>query len=122
MDALKDYLQKLETYGDKAIEAIKEQIDIETDTLENQIKDNIPTNTGGLKNSLTRKAITDKNKYGFILSFEGYDPNGVPYEKIANSLNKGTSTIKPRKFITRAIKNLKGLDERVMERFEGKIE
>jgi len=59
--------------------------------------------------------------YGYLVSFAGEDKDGTPYEKIANILNYGTSTIKPLRFIDKAIRNLKGLDERAMVRYEGKI-
>ena len=67
--------------GDKAVEAIKEQIDIEARGVE----------------------------------------DGTPYAKVANILNAGTSTIAPRRFITRAVRKLKGLDDRAAKRFEEKV-
>jgi hypothetical protein len=38
--------------GGKAIEALKEQIDIEAEQVERDLTDNTPENTGGLKASL----------------------------------------------------------------------
>jgi hypothetical protein len=38
------------------------------------------------------------------------------HEKTVNILNCGTSTIKPRRFATKAIKALKGLDDRAAVR------
>jgi hypothetical protein len=34
--------------------------------------------------------------------------------------NSGSSTIRPRRFITKAVKQLKGLDDRAAKRFEDK--
>jgi hypothetical protein len=119
--ALGDYIEELGTVGNKAIEALKEQIDIEADAVERDLTDNMPENTGGLKASLKRTAITKGNRYGYKLEYEGKDANGTPYAKIANVLNSGSSTIKPRRFITKAVKRLKGLDDRATRRFEEKL-
>jgi uncharacterized protein YoaH (UPF0181 family) len=54
------------------------------------------------------------------LEYEGNAPDGTPYAKIANVLNGGTSTVKPRRFVTKAIRKLKGLDDRAAKRFEDK--
>jgi len=117
---LAEYFEKLETLGDMAVESIKEQIDIETDKVESDISGGIPADTGGLARSFKRtKTDTDK-KYGYKLEFEGDAPNGEPYAKIANILNSGSSTIAPRRFVTKAVKKLKGLDDRAVQRFEEK--
>jgi len=119
--ALGDYFEELGKVGDKAVEALKEQIDIEADGVERDLIDNTPQGeTGGLKASLRKSKITKGNRYGHRLEYEGDAPDGTPYAKVANILNNGTSTIKPRRFITRAIKKLKGLDDRAAKRFEEK--
>lgn len=41
--------------------------------------------------------------------------------EIANILNHGTSTIKPRRFITKAVRELGGLDDRATKKFEEKL-
>ena len=46
---------------------------------------------------------------------------GIPYQKIANILNYGSSTIKGTRFINKAIRNLKDMDARIYERFQKKI-
>lgn len=117
-DELLNFFESLAKIGDLAIEALKEQIDIETDNAEKNLQATTPVNTGGLQGSLTRTLLNEYGKYGHVLKYDGNDPNGVPYEKIANILNKGTSTVKPQKFITKTIRNLKGLDDRAAERFE----
>lgn len=118
---LKNYFKSLETLGDKAIQSIKEQIDIESEKLEKELISITPTNTGGLKNSLTKTKIDTDKRYGYILEYQGTNEHGESYAKIANILNYGSSTIKPKRFISKPIKNLKGLDERVSKRFEDKI-
>ncbi|MDR0868751.1 MAG: hypothetical protein LBP75_09830 [Planctomycetota bacterium] len=61
------------------------------------------------------------SRYGYRLEYEGNAPDGTPYAKTASVLNSGTSTIKPRRFITKAVRKLKGLDDRAAKRWEEKI-
>jgi len=120
--ALGAYFEDLEKVGDIAIESLKKQIDIEADGVERELMDNTPEGeTGGLKASLRKTEITKGNRYGYRLEHEGNAPDGTPYAKIANILNSGTSTIKPRRFITKALRKLKGLDDRAARRFEDKL-
>lgn len=120
-EAFGDYFERLQKVGDIAVEAIKEQIDIDTDAVEQALTDNTPENTGGLKASLKRTELSGGNRYGYRLEYEGNAPDGTPYAKIANILSNGTSTIKPRRFIAKAVRRLKGLDDRVAKRFEEKL-
>jgi len=118
---LAGYFQKLEELGGMAKDAIKEQVDIEASQAESTIQGGIPLgDTGGLERSLRKTKIDTGNKYGYRLEFEGENEKGVPYAKIANILNSGSSTIKPRRFVTKAVKKLKGLDDRAAQRFEDK--
>jgi hypothetical protein len=117
---LSDYLRRLESLGDMAAEAIREQIDLEAAAVEDAIRDGVPVNTGGLRASLTRTDIDTPRRYGKRLEFEGNDQNGVPYAKIANVLEYGRSDTKGLRFIRRAVKSLKGLDDRAAARFEEK--
>jgi hypothetical protein len=105
--------------GDKAKEAIKEQLDIEAQAVFNQLNQTAPRGkTLGLVNSLTKSQIIDsKNIYGYSIEFVGSDVHGTPYQKIANILNYGTSAIQGTRFVNKAIRKLKGLDERIAERF-----
>jgi hypothetical protein len=120
-EALGEYITEIVKVGDLAIESIKEQIDIETDIVEKSLIDNTPEKTGGLKGSLRKTKIDSRNnRYGYRLEYEGNAPDGTPYAKIANILNSGSSTIKPKRFLTKAVKKLKGLDERAAKRFEDK--
>jgi len=120
---LEEYFNNIGTFGDKAIEAVKEQIDIEVNKLILQLESTTPRGaTLGLLNSLRNSRITAKrNWYGYSVEFVGQDKKGVPYQKIANILNYGTSFIKGTRFITKAIHNLKNMDERIYERFQTKI-
>ncbi|MFA5642785.1 MAG: hypothetical protein WC945_08680 [Bacteroidales bacterium] len=117
---LAEYFERLEKVGDIAVECLKEQIDIEAESVEQEIRENTPEDTGGLKASFTKTKIQENNRYGYRLEYEGNNPKGVPYAKIANVLNSGTSTIKPKSFIRKAVRKLRGLDDRATNRFEGK--
>lgn len=105
--SLGDYFDELKTVGDKAVAAIKQQIDEETDSVERELQNNTPVKTGGLKASLKRTKINANMRYGYRLEYEGNAPDGTPYAKIASVLNNGSSTIKAKRFMTRAVKKLK---------------
>lgn len=117
-----NYFGKISEVGDMAIDALKEQIDIETNAVEQELQLTTPKGeTGGLARSLNRATVNTDKRYGYVLSYEGNDEHGTPYEKIANILNSGSSTITPRRFVTKAVKKLKGLDERAAKRFKDKM-
>lgn len=120
---LNDYFDNLSTFGDLAIEAIKEQVDIEVAKVLDELERSTPVGqTHGLITSLKNAKIETRQEwYGYSVTFEGEDKDGTSYEKIANILNYGSSTIKSLRFIDKAIRNLKGLDERARRRFESKI-
>jgi len=121
---LTDYFESIRKYGDKAIEVIQEQIDIEAEIVRAELEKDAPKGaTLGLLRSLTKVKITARrNWYGYSVTFEGKNERGEPYQKLANILNYGTSTIKGTRFISRAIHKLKGMDDRIAERFRNKIE
>ena len=121
IEALGNYFADLNKVGDIAIESLKEQIDEETDSVERELQDNTPEATGGLKASLKRTNLPGGKRYGYRLEYEGNAPDGTPYAKIANILNIGSSTIKPRRFIAKAVKKLKGLDDRAAKRYDDKL-
>ena len=120
---LDDYFNQLSEYGDLAIESIKEQIDIEVENLFSQLESTTPRGkTLGLVNSLRKSKVNIRRSwYGYEIEFVGQNRKGVPYQKIANILNYGTSNMKGTRFISKAIHNLKGLDERIYKRFQNKI-
>jgi hypothetical protein len=119
--ALGGYFEELTKVGDKAVEALKEQIDIEAASVERELVDNTPEVTGGLKAALRKTDIQGGGRYGYRLEYEGNAPDGTPYAKVANILDHGTSRIKPKRFITKAVRKLKGLDDRAALRFEDKL-
>ena len=120
---LKEYFDEIGSYGELAVEAIQEQVDIEVHKLVLQLEATTPKGaTLGLLNSLRNAKITTrKSWYGYYVEFEGQNRKGVPYQRIANILNYGTSYIKGTRFVTKAIHNLKGMDQRIYERFKKKI-
>ena len=120
-ESLGEYFDNIGKIGEIAIESLKEQIDIETDNVEAELRNNTPEATGGLKASLKRTKIQGGKRYGYRLEYQGNAPDGTPYAKIANILNSGTSTIKPKRFIRKAVKKLKGLDNRAAKRLEEKL-
>ena len=117
---LTEYFESIREYGEKAIEVIKEQIDLEVEIVRAELERTAPQGaTLGLLQSLTKAKLTARrNWYGYSVTFEGTNSRGVPYQKIANILNYGTSNIKGTRFISRAIHKLKGMDDRIAERFE----
>lgn len=116
-ESLGEYFDNIVKIGEIAVQSLKEQIDIETDNVENELRNNTPEATGGLKASLKRTKILGGKRYGYRLEYQGNAPDGKPYAKIANILNSGTSTVKPKRFIRKAVKKLKGLDDRAVKRF-----
>jgi len=116
---LYEFLESVGQVAGKSKEAIKEQVDIEAVRV--ALAQTAPKATGGLMRSLVKAEVTNrKNWYGYRLEFEGSDKAGVPYQKIANILNFGSSTIKGTRFISKAIRKLRGMDDRIAKRFEKK--
>lgn len=120
-EALGECFNNIGKVGEIAIESLKEQIDIETDIVETELHSNTPEATGGLKASLKRTKIQDGKRYGYRLEYQGNAPDGTPYAKIANILNSGSSTIKAKRFMAKAVRKLKGLDDRAAKRFVKRI-
>lgn len=114
---LSEFLERIGEFSDRAVVAIKEQIDIEAAAVFDEIKDNTPKKTGGLRASFKKSQINTSKRYGYVLEYEGNAPDGVPYAKIANVLNSGSSTIKPKRFISKAVRKLRGLDDRAAKKF-----
>lgn len=78
-----------------------------------------PKRTGGLVRSLQSIQITArKNYYGYEITFDGFDKDGTPYQKIANILNYGTSKTQGTRFVNKAVRKLKGMDDRIAARAE----
>lgn len=121
-DELDSFLENLSHIGRDAISATTEVIDEESTLLFENIKESTPIRSGGLKNSLVIRRKNDSpTRYGYIIDYEGYNEQGVAYSKIARTLNKGTKTVSATRHIDRAIRKLKGLDDRIYERYLEKI-
>ena len=115
-----EFMDSIGTTANTATDAIKHQIDIEAEVFREALAKTVPKGkTKGLLKSLTKAQVTTrKNWYGYEITFAGSDKHGTPYQKIANILNYGSSTIKGTRFISRAIRKLRGMDDRIFERFE----
>lgn len=120
---LTEYFEEIGEYGEYVVQAVQEQIDYEVEQLVKQLEETTPRGpTLGLLNSIRKSKITVRyNWYGYSIEFQGENRKGVPYQKIANILNYGSSTIKGTRFINKAIRNLKDMDERIYERFKNKV-
>lgn len=119
---LEKYLESLSSIGAKAVEAVTETVDSESKLLFENIKEGTPVRTGALKESLIMTKLQNGTRYGYRIDYEGYNENGVPYSLIGRSLNKGTATIEPVKHIDKAVRKLRGMDQRIDEAFQAKLE
>jgi len=127
---LQDYINnKLTVVGKAAYEAIEEVVTEEANACYDEIKKNTPVETGGLRDSLEIKTIDGKTiiknkskQYGYTIDYVGYNSKGVPYSYIGRALNKGTSKIPARRHITKAVRKLKGMDDRIHQRFLDKVD
>jgi len=122
----KELIEYLESIGDmagKSKEVIMQQVDIEAEALREQLFKTTPRRYGDLVRSLQKVEVTNRhNWYGYRLEFAGNNKAGVPHQKIANILNFGSSTIKGTRFISKAIRTLRGMDDRIAKRFEEEAE
>lgn len=106
------------------IEAVKEELDAIGDETFEKIREGTPVNTGALKNSLRKERIEKKGKYGTRIFYDGYNSDGVPFQLIANSLNKGgaETSFQATHHIDKAVKGLKGMDARLAKAAENAAE
>ena len=110
-------------------QAAREVIDEETKRFQTYVLTHVPRNTGGLAASFMVYRVNDgkPNWYGYKTAFEGNAPNGVPYEKIANTLNfgrpagDGYGAIASTEFVSNAVRRLKGMDDRIEARIAAKL-
>ena len=126
MSELKDLENYIEQTTDKvstaAVEATKEQVDLEAKDYFDFLKRNTPKGkTNQLVDSLTKTKINTQLEYGYKIEYVGNRTDGTPNEKVANVLNRGTPLIAGRFFRTRAIRRLKGMDGRIYLRYQEKI-
>lgn len=86
-----------------------------------------PVDTGALVKSLIiepykSKGIND-GKTGYVITFDGYDEKGRPFQLIANSLNRGYTTksgkiVSGSHFIDKCLTMLKRIDEDINKMWE----
>lgn len=123
MSELEMFLKSIQaSCGELAVEATKEVIDKECLELFDNIKCGTPVNTGGLAASLTMTTKNEKGRYGYVITYEGYDEKGVAYSLIGRSLNKGVKGSTGTRHIDKAVRKLKGIDSRINKKFLEKLE
>ncbi len=118
---LTNYLANLSSeLAPAVIGAVKEELDAIGDETFEKIREGTPVRTGALKSSLRKERIEKKGKYGTRVFYEGYNPDGVPFQLIANKLNKGGdgTSFAATHHIDEAVKRLKGIDKRLAEAAE----
>jgi len=120
---LGNFFDNLSRVGDVAVGAVKAQIDDEADRVHAELERTVPRGeTGGLAKSLTKNEITDRRDwYGHRIIFDGEDKHGVPYQRIANILNSGTRHKSGKRFITKAIRRLRNMSDRINDRIDDEI-
>ena len=118
-----DFLDSIGDLGTVARKTAEGVIDTEAEGFRKQVEPRIPVDTGGLKESFTLEKCNDSGKdwYGYRAGFDGNTPRGEPYEKIANIQNYGNSRVAGTLFVTKAIKKLKGMDDRIEARIEAEV-
>lgn len=118
-----DFLDSIGDLGVVARKTAEGVIDTEAEGFRKQVEPRIPVDTGGLKESFTLEKCNDSGKdwYGYRAGFDGNTPRGEPYEKIANIQNYGNSRVAGTHFVTKAIKKLKGMDDRIEARIEAEV-
>jgi hypothetical protein len=90
---------------------VKEEIDSAASRVYSNVLSNTPIRTGGLKSALKINNY-ERNRYGYYISFEGYNNNDVPYLLIARRINK-----RNRAFMKVPSAGLKGLSQRIEGRW-----
>ncbi|MFA7136727.1 MAG: HK97 gp10 family phage protein [Bacteroidales bacterium] len=122
---LQEFIEtRLTRVSKAAYEAVEEVVTEEANTCFDNIKAGTPVQTGSLRDSLEIERIDDStgSKYGYKIDYKGYNDRGVAYSYIGRSLNKGTSKIPARKHIDKAVRKLKGMDDRINQRFIEKVD
>lgn len=118
---LAEYLESVGQVGGKAKEAIMEVVDEAAEIVRSELTRTAPRDTGGLVASLLKsKCTVRRNWYGYSIEFHGNHPDGTPYQKLANILDRGTSHIQGTRFVRLAISRLRDLDDKIAQRFADK--
>lgn len=120
----------LSVVGASAYAAIKEVVEEETIRCYEEIKKSTPVSEGGggLRDSLKiyeyKGAETGRvaNRYGFYIDYDGYNEHRIAYSFIGRKLNKGTSKFPGTRHIDKAVRRLRGMDNKINQRFLEKLE
>lgn len=125
MNVLLKYFETLRTdLGPTVKNAIKDVIDEESNECFTTIKQGTPVSLKEhlhLVDTIKITKISNSNKYGWKIDYEGYNEKGIPYSLIARSLNKGSAFGEATHHIDVAVHNLKGLDERIDKHVEEEL-
>ena len=117
MEKLNSYLAHLSmNLGPAVLDAFKEQIDIEANNCFETMKNGTPVSDKDhihLRDTIKIEKQEKPNKYGYKIDYDGYDETGKPYSLIARSINKGALGRVPTRHMDKAIKKLKGMDQRI---------
>lgn len=108
-----------------AYKAVIEEVDISAQRYSDEVNKTVPVSKGlrggKLKASHGFRRIVNNNQIKVVFAFEGVNKRGVPYEKIANVLEYGTTKITPTRFQRNAVaKTLKGMNKRIDKRYKDK--
>lgn len=119
MKELPEYLEHLAANLTPVVKkTIKERIDKEAQNVFDVMKKGTPVSKiehPHLIESLIKEQINDGRMYGWKISYDGYNEKGVPFQLIANTLNKGRPDLTPTRHIFLAIHELKGMDGRISD-------
>ena len=114
------YQKQLEELGKRdADKMIRYAIYPAAEIVADEVKSNTPVDTGDLRDSMILTPMEDDGT-GFIstqVKFTGYDSKGVPNQLKARALERGTSRVKARRFIKKAVAATKKRAEGLMQTF-----
>ena len=109
-----------ETIAKAATESTEKILKEYSEMFFEKLKSLTPIDTGALAKSLIiepykPKGVSD-GKVGYVITFDGYDEKGRPFQLIANSLNRGYTTkngklVSGSHFVDKCLTMLKGIDE-----------
>lgn len=119
MDALQRYLDQLQVeLGPAVVKAVTGVIDKESENVYSIIRTRTPVSSKDhvhLIDTLQKIPVDSFGKYGWRISFEGYNEHGVPYSLIARALNKGNAIAPGIHHMDYAFSTLKGMDDRIAD-------
>lgn len=113
------YQKQLEELGKRdADKMIRYAIYPAAEIVADEVKSSIPVDTGDLRDSMILTPMEDAD--GFIsteVRFVGYDRKGVPNQLKARALERGTSRVRARRFIKKAVAATKKRAEGLMQTY-----